>query len=147
MTNKPKSSNVNDLLAAIQRKAPSNPAPERVAPGEPITALDQSPEAGTVVSGPNEEAAPTPRAARRALSVEKKTRVGKPVQFWLHEEDRRLVRELAAWLAGQGLRSTDSLIIRAALRTAKTGGELLNAYREAAQLDGRLKEHKTKQTA
>jgi hypothetical protein len=64
------------------------------------------------------------------------------VQFWLHDEDRRLVRELAAWLAGQGVRSTDSLVIRAALRTAKTGGEFLEAYQHASQLDGRLKLHK-----
>jgi len=56
----------------------------------------------------------------------------------------RLVRELAAWLAGQGVRPTDSLVIRAALRTAQTGAGLLQAYRRAAELDGRLKRHKVK---
>ncbi len=66
-----------------------------------------------------------------------------PVQFWLHDEDRRLVRELAAWLAGQGVRSTDSLVVRAALRTVKTGGEFREAYRYASRLDGRLKPNKT----
>jgi hypothetical protein len=135
MNNKPKSSNVNDLLAAIQRKAPTNPTPE------PVTVTAQPTEAAAVAVA-NVEPEPSSRATRRTVPVERKTRVGKPVQFWLHDEDRRLVRELAAWLAGQGFRSTDSLIIRAALRTAKTGGELLNAYREAAQLDGRLKQHK-----
>ena len=42
-------------------------------------------------------------------------------QFWMHEEDRQLVRELSAWLAGQGMRPTDSMVIRAVLRLAKTG--------------------------
>jgi hypothetical protein len=39
---------------------------------------------------------------------------------------------------------TDSLVIRAALRTAQTGTALLQAYRRAAELDGRLKKHKVK---
>ncbi len=124
---KSKPSNVNNLLGAIQRKAPSSPA----AAAEP----------------PRKEpaAAEVPRkAARRAdAPAAPISRIGKPVQFWLHEEDRRLVRELAAWLAGQGIRPTDSLVIRAALRMAKTGGELLDAARQSAQLDGRLKQRKT----
>jgi hypothetical protein len=57
----------------------------------------------------------------------------------MHEEDRRILRELSAWLAGQGVRASDSLVIRTALRSAKTGSALLEAYREAAKLDGRLK--------
>lgn len=115
------------LLAAIRRKAPGG----RTAPPEP--------------SKRTAAAVAEPDAPRRTGVAVPKSRVGKPVQFWLHEEDRRLVRELAAWLAGQGLRSTDSLVIRSALRTAKTGGELLEAYREASQLDGRLKRHKSTQ--
>lgn len=110
-----KSKNVHDLLAAIQRKAPTQQGPDTV--NVPV----QSPEAGPV----------TPV---------KRSRIGKPVQFWMHEEDRRILRELSAWLAGQGVRASDSLVIRTALRSAKTGSELLEAYREAAQLDGRLKQ-------
>jgi len=88
-----------------------------------------------------------PNASRRAAATAPpKSKGGKPVQFWLHDEDRRLVRELAAWLAGQGVRSTDSLVIRAALRTARTNAEFLEAYRHAAQLDGRLKPQKNDTT-
>ena len=104
MSTKASTSNVSSLLAAIQRKVPSSPAPAPVA-----------------------EAGPSPKTARRTGLAVPKSRVGKPVQFWLHEEDRRLVRELSAWLAGQGLRATGSLVIRSALRTAKTGTELLDA--------------------
>jgi hypothetical protein len=66
-------------------------------------------------------------------------RTGKQAQFWLHEDDRRLIRELSSWLASQGVRPTDSLVVRAALRTAQGGEALLAAYREAAAKDGRLK--------
>jgi hypothetical protein len=124
-----KSANVTNLLAAIQRKAPDNPA----ATAPPTAETHAQPK-------------PRRQPSHRAPTPAPKSKGGKPVQFWLHDEDRRLVRELAAWLAGQGERSTDSLVIRAALRTAKTGGEFLEAYRHAAQLDGRLKAHKTNES-
>lgn len=74
-------------------------------------------------------------------------RIGKPVQFWLHDEDRKLVRELSAWLAGQGIRPTDSMVVRAALRMAKAGGPLLDAYRQSALLDGRLRASRPERAA
>lgn len=64
---------------------------------------------------------------------------GKPSQYWLHDEDRRALRHLAAWLAAQGERPTDSLVIRSVLQVATAGPKLLKAYRQAAQRDGRLK--------
>lgn len=120
----------NSLLAAIQRKVPSAPLPAEPEPKPPPTAT------------PAESRRKEPRPVTTAEKP--KRRKGKQVQFWFHEEDGRLVRELAAWLAGQGLRPTDSLVIRAALRTAQTGAGLLQAYRRAAELDGRLKRHKLK---
>src|ERR1035441_5369352 len=116
MSSKPKSSALQtSLLAAIQRKVPVSPA---VAPNP------EPPPIGAANAELNEQQVSQQRVERR------KSRIGSPVQFWFHEEDRRLLRELAAWLAGQGLRPTDSMVIRAALRTAKTGGELLQAYRD-----------------
>jgi len=118
---------VNDLLAAIKRQ-PTNatPAKEEV---EAIPAKRPQPEE------------PAKRTVTKSSGADKKTksRVGKPVQFWMHDDDRKLVRELSAWLAGQGLRPTDSMVIRAVLRLAKTGNGLIEAYWEAAKLDGRLK--------
>jgi hypothetical protein len=119
---KPKN-NVNDLLAAIKRTPTSVPdvIPKLVAASEtPV-------------------AAPAKKLERPTAKKDRKNRVGKPVQFWMHDEDRKLLRELAAWLAGQGERPTDSMVIRAALRFAKTGGAFLEAYKDAGQLDGRYK--------
>jgi hypothetical protein len=129
MSSKPKpKTKIDGLLAAVQRKAPTatEPTPEPV----PATGSE-----AVASSGPRPK--PTVRA-----TAGPKSRVGKPVQFWLHDEDRRLVRELSAWLAGQGERPTDSMVIRSALRMAHTNAELLKAYRQASQLDGRLKQHK-----
>ena len=86
--------------------------------------------AQTIPEGPPAEIKP---------SVKNTSRKGKPVQFWLHEEDRKIVRELAAWLAGQGIRTSDSMVVRAALRMSETGTDFLAAYRKAAALDGRLR--------
>jgi hypothetical protein len=119
MNTKPRSIKVQDsLLAALQRKTPSS-SPEAV--DQALLAVE-----------------PMPRRDAKPL----KPKFGAPAQFWLHDEDRRILRELAAWLSGQGLRLTDSMVIRAALRTAKTGDELLQACRRAAEADGRLKRHK-----
>jgi hypothetical protein len=62
--------------------------------------------------------APLPSAPRK--------KIGKAVQFWFHEEHLQLIRELYAWLAGQG-HPSDSAILRVALRMAKPGAELLEA--------------------
>ena len=119
--------NVNDLLAAIKRQ-PTAPTPEKA-------------EVESVPANRPEREEPVNRGSPKKAATEKKpkSRMGKPVQFWMHDEDRKLVRELSAWLAGQGIRPTDSMVIRAVLRLAKTGNGLLEAYWQAAKLDGRIK--------
>jgi hypothetical protein len=128
MSSKPKN-NVNELLAAIKRQTAETPPPTRPVEepvSEPVRADERS-----------RKKPEKPRAA----SAEKKTksRVGRAVQFWMHDEDTQLVRELSAWLAGQGVRPSDSMVIRAALRFTKTGSAFLEAYWQASRLDGRLK--------
>jgi len=118
---------VNDLLAAIKR--------------QPTTATPAKEEVEATPEKRPQSEEPAKRIVIKSAGADKKakSRVGKPVQFWMHDDDRKLVRELSAWLAGQGLRPTDSMVIRAVLRLAKTGNGLIEAYWEAAKLDGRLK--------
>ena len=124
---KPKN-NVNDLLAAIKRQ-PTSPTSEKSAP-----------ESESVKQKAVEEA-PKRETPKKSIAEKRpKNKSGKPVQFWMHDEDRKLIREISAWLAGQGIRPSDSMVIRAVLRVAKTGTALLEAYRQAAKLDGRLKQ-------
>ena len=53
---------------------------------------------------------------------------GKAIQFYLHEADERLIREFAVWLSPHRKSINDSLIVKAVLRAAKTGPELLAGY-------------------
>jgi hypothetical protein len=129
MSNKSTSSKVNSLLAALKDTAPDAPAPANEEP-----AAEPKPQARA-----HHRATPKPKAPTQR-------RGGTPAQFWLHDEDRRLIRELAAWLAGQGVRPTDSAVVRAALHTTKTGREFFEAYRQATSLDGRLKPRKSNES-
>lgn len=121
-----KKNNVSDLLAAIKRQ-PTVPTQEKA---EPAIVPTVAPETA-------EPMKPSRKPAVAKKSGESKR--GKPAQFWMHDVDRKLLRELAAWLAGQGVRTTDSLVIRAALRLAKPGSALLEAYWQSAKFDGRIK--------
>ena len=124
---KKQKSNVSDLLAAIKRQ-PTNAPPEKKI------------EEAFPVGSPETEKQSRPAASKKAVPEKKpKSKMGKPVQYWMHDEDTKLVRELSAWIAGQGIRPSDSMVIRAVLRFAKTGSGLVEAYWDAAKLDGRIK--------
>ena len=82
---------------------------------------------------------PEPPEEMAAAAPPVKSRTGSPVQFWLYDEDRRIIRELYGWLANQGVRPNDSLVMRTALRVAKPGASLLAAYRETCAQDRRVK--------
>lgn len=64
---------------------------------------------------------------------------GRKTSIYLNPDDLKLLRELTLWLAGQGRRVNDTLIIRAALRSVQTGGAFLQAYDTAAKSDRRYK--------
>ena len=64
---------------------------------------------------------------------------GKFSSIYLNPEDQRLLAELRLWFTGQGRKVNDTLILRAALRAAKQGRELLAACDEAAAADRRRK--------
>jgi len=83
-----------------------------------------------------------PRATERRESARPRRPKGirgRAIQFWLHEPDEKLIRELSVWLAPHRKRINDSLIIKAVLRAARTGPGLLVAYDDALKVDGRSK--------
>ena len=89
---------------------------------------------------PTEPSSVAPLAASSLPPAEaENSRKGKRVTIFLHEGDRKIIRELMAYLAGQGRRVSESIAIKAALRMAKPGTELLNAHEEAAAQDQRFK--------
>ena len=68
-----------------------------------------------------------------------KIKRGKPTNLYLRDADVARLRELTAYLSEQGERTSDSLIVRAAIRAVSPGPALLRAYREAAAIDLRFR--------
>jgi len=98
----------------------------------------KAPTAAPTVKAPITRAAPSTRGEHgasktnrpQARSAPLKGARGKAIQFYLHEADERLIREFAVWLAPHRKRINDSLVVKAVLRAAKTGPDLLAAYDE-----------------
>jgi hypothetical protein len=65
---------------------------------------------------------------------------GKAVNIYLHDADQIRIRELAAYLASEGQRVSDSQIIKAALLMAQPDKRLLKAYVEIRGADQRYKQ-------
>jgi len=108
-----------DLLKLLEQKAPTAAPvvkPSAASPMPPPSTRTSRASART--KRPLERSAP-PKGAR-----------GKAIQFYLHEADEKLIREFAVWLAPHRKRINDSLVVKAVLRAAKTGPDLLAAYDE-----------------
>jgi hypothetical protein len=65
---------------------------------------------------------------------------GKRFTLYIRDADLARVRELTAYAAGQGERTSDSLIIRACVLAATPGKAFLSAYREVAAADLRFRQ-------
>jgi hypothetical protein len=126
---------VNSLLD--QMKSHMQPANPSVSEAADRVSAPPSVEPEPVRSPLEVETTPTRQGTRRRY-LRPGGRQGKPTQFWLQAEDRQLIREFAAWLAGQGVRASDTGVVRAALASVRTGPDFLKTYHRISQLDGRL---------
>ena len=72
--------------------------------------------------------------ARRTVSKR-----GKPMNLYLYDADVARIRELVAYVAANGLRVSESLVVRTALRVAQEDKRFLAAYQDAASADQRFK--------
>ena len=64
---------------------------------------------------------------------------GRPMNLYVRPDDILKIRELTAYAAENGQRTSDSKIVRAALRAAKTDRAFLAALKEAESLDLRYR--------
>ena len=141
-----KAESLRAAITAIAMAPTIDAAPAPANQSEPKAESTMPPaatQATSVVTQPESISEPRSRPKPRAVRPVK-TRP-KPSQYYFYEEDRRAIRTLAAWLAGQGERPSDARVIRAVLQTARAGPDLLKAYRQTSQTDGRLRAHKTQQ--
>lgn len=64
---------------------------------------------------------------------------GKPTNLYMRDEDIEKVRKLTAYLAGEGERTSNSLIARAAIHAATPDRAFLKVYRQVAEADLRFR--------
>lgn len=64
---------------------------------------------------------------------------GKRMNLYIYDADVTRIRELVSYVAAKGLRVSESLVIRTALRVAQEDKRFLTAYAEAASADQRFK--------
>jgi hypothetical protein len=79
-------------------------------------------------------------ARRKSSKTDSAPKRGKAVNIYLHDADQRRIRDLAAFLANEGLRVSDSQVIKAALLVAQPDKRLLKAYLEIKGADQRYKQ-------
>jgi hypothetical protein len=84
---------------------------------------------------------PVPGAPARETEPSDPTKPKKPVTIDLniYERDKDAIRELSAYTAAEGRSANRSIIIRAALQTAKRDPAFLAAYDQIEQEDPRRK--------
>ena len=70
------------------------------------------------------------------------TGTGKQSAFWLDDEDRQLFQELGMFLYSQGIKPSNNLLFRAALRMVPRDHQLVEKVRELLAADGRKMRHK-----
>jgi len=68
-------------------------------------------------------------------------RTGKGTNFYFSDEDRERIRVIGAWLMNQGMKVSESLVLKASLRLVRKDASLLNAAREVQMQDRRFKVH------
>jgi hypothetical protein len=98
-----------------------------------------------------EEQTPAPQEKRpRVNRVKSKptappstaTSSGRQTAFWLDDEDRAIFREVGMNLYSQGIKPSDNLVLRAALRLMPRDHRLIEQIRILLEHDGRKLRHR-----
>jgi len=66
---------------------------------------------------------------------------GKTAAIWLDEQDRAILREVSVLALNEGLKPSDSVIVKAALGLLPRGPQLLEQIRQVMDRDGRKLRH------
>jgi hypothetical protein len=69
---------------------------------------------------------------------------GRQAAFWLDDEDRGILREVGMSLYAQGIKPSDNLVLRAALRLMPRDHRLIEQIKVLLDRDGRRVRHRDK---
>jgi len=69
---------------------------------------------------------------------------GRQAAFWFDDEDRGILREVGMSLYAQGIKPSDNLVLRAALRLMPRDHRLIEQIKVLLERDGRRVRHRDK---
>ena len=101
-----------------------------------------------VQEGSHQEQKPAKEQKRSRVSRVKRkpavagTSSGRQAAFWLDDEDRAIFREVGMNLYSQGIKPSDNLVLRAALRLMPRDHRLIEQIRILLENDGRKLRHR-----
>jgi hypothetical protein len=116
-----------------------------------IAQIAQNVRLPAVEESSQEEQKPTPQEKRsRVRRIKTKpdapapagTSSGRQAAFWLDDEDRAIFREVGMNLYSQGIKPSDNLVLRAALRLMPRDHRLIEQIRILLEHDGRKLRHR-----
>ena len=135
-------------VATTPPPATSVPAETAVQPPpQPETVQQPAPQAAATPVAPPTPVAAAPQPLQMPV-MPKLTRpsqaaafTGKQAAFWINDEDRAIFNELVMLLRSQGVKASDNLVMRAALRMVPKDYRLVEKIQELMKNDGRKLRH------
>ena len=91
-------------------------------------------------SAPGQKRSRVSRVKRKPAAAG--TSSGRQAAFWLDDEDRAIFREVGMNLYSQGIKPSDNLVLRAALRLMPRDHRLIEQIRILLENDGRKLRHR-----
>ena len=131
------------LIAQISQNVKVPPAPEAVSSAD-VPKPDEGHKIEERKQRPRKISPKTNKPAVAALSGASS---GRQAAFWLDDEDRGIFREVGMLLYTQGIKPSDNLVIRAALRLMPRDHRLIEQIRALLEKDGRRIRHRNKYTS
>ena len=89
----------------------------------------------------------TSKKSQPAVAVLPGISSGRQAAFWLDDEDRSIFREVGMLLYTQGIKPSDNLVFRAALRLMPRDHRLMEQIQLLVEKDGRRLRHRDKQAS
>src|SRR5260370_42212528 len=115
------------------------PAPEWVSSGEV-----QKPNEGQKFADRQKRSRTIRKKSKPAVAVLPGISSGRQAAFWLDDEDRSIFREVGMLLYTQGIKPSDNLVFRAALRLMPRDHRLMEQIQLLVSKDGRRLRHRDK---
>jgi hypothetical protein len=131
------------LIAQISQNVKVPPPPP-----ETISSADvQIPNEGQKSADRGKRSGSLRKKSKPAPAVLPGTSSGRQAAFWLDDEDRGIFREVGMLLYTQGIKPSDNLVFRAALRLMPRDHRLMEQIQVLLEKDGRRLRHRDKHTS